>query len=303
MRTDLERIWKLCFNDSPETVKYFFDFRYNPNACAVYIDENVGRPVAMLHMLDANITEDNEIIGAQYIYAAATRPDYRGRGIMRQLIEFARRYAALKNQKYIILVPHDKKLFKYFDKLGFYSCFKVREVFMSRRELISLAGGDAAVGAASMPRLHEREHPAILTVSDIHAVRRDILADREGFVTWDYQSVKYASDLLLHTGGSIVTATNGIDAGYAFCRPRDDNSVFVSEFISSNGYQLELLRRILLTYGQESFEFHLPVYDELFSPFGDISDYAVLSAITGRKPIGLLTLTGMHQPYLGLSLD
>lgn len=301
MRTDLERIWRLCFDDPPEYAKYFFDFRYNPNACAVYIDEAAGRPVAMLHMLDASITEDSEIVPVQYIYAAATRPDFQGRGIMRQLLEFARQYAIIKQQRYMILVPGSRELFRFYEKRGYYRCFKVRNVYMTESELRALAGEDnVRRGGRSTGKVAQS---SILTQSDIHAVRRDMLADREGFVTWNYQAVKYAADVHKHLGGGIITATDGVDAGYAFCRQEGADKVVVSELICSDGYQKEIIRQILREYHCKQYEFRLPVYDELFAPFGEVSDYGMIAAVHGRKPVGFLTLSGIHQPYLGLALD
>ena len=114
MRTDLEKIWRACFDDSDEAVRYFFDYKYNPNTCAVYVDEGIGRPVSMLHMIEGFITEDSEIIPVMYIYAAATRPDYQGRGIMRQLLGFAERCAAARRQRYMILIPGSRELFRFY---------------------------------------------------------------------------------------------------------------------------------------------------------------------------------------------
>lgn len=296
MRTDLERIWRLCFNDAPEYVNYFFDYRYNPNTCAVYVDESAGRPVAMLHMLDCSVTEDSEIIPSQYIYAAATRPDFQKRGIMEQLLGFARRYAKAKGQKYMLLVPSSRELFRYYENRGFHRCFSVRSVFMSRRDLITLSRYSGEIEGL-------RQRQPSLQLTDIHAVRRDMLIDREGFVTWDYKALKYAAGIHEKYGGGIVTVTDGSDAGYAFCSRKKDGSLFVSELIAHGGYDAELIKRILSAYDCDSFEFRLPVYDDFFSNFGDLVDFGMISAVSGRNPVNLLTLSGSHKPYLGLVLD
>ncbi|MBE6753334.1 MAG: GNAT family N-acetyltransferase [Ruminococcaceae bacterium] len=300
MRTDLERIWRLCFNDPPEYVKYFFDFRYNPNSCVVYVDESIGRPVAMLHLLDASLTEDSEIVPIQYIYAAATRPDYQGRGIMRQLLEFARQYTLYRRQKYIVLLPGSKELYKFYEDKGYHRCFRIRKVFMTRQELTSLAG-QPKEDTDSLYR--EKNAATRLNLSDIHAIRRDVLADREGFVTWDFPAVRYAADVHRQFGGTIITSTNGYEAGYAFCRPEENDTLLVSELITVGSCQRDFVRLILDSTTQQNFEFHVPVYDELFAPFGEVCDYGMICAVNQRKPINLLTLTGSHQPYLGLALD
>lgn len=296
MRTDLERIWRACFGDSPEYVSYFFDNRYNPNNCLVYVEESVGRPVAMVHLLECSVTEDSEIVPAYYVYAAATRPDHQGRGIMTLLMEYARRLAASRGQKYMILVPAGRELFRFYEKCGYYRCYRHRSVFMSRRDLISLSSYKANESAS------RRHSPPALMLNDIHAVRRDMLIDREGFVTWEYKAMKYAAGIHEHSGGFITTCAEGSDAGYAFCIQSGD-TLKINEFIASSGFDVRLVHSILDSSTSERFELRVPAYNELFADFGEIVDFGMICAVSGRKPISLLTLTGTHIPYLGMTLD
>lgn len=296
MQTDLERIWKLCFDEKADRARYFFDNRYNPNRCAVYIDEETGRPVAMLHMLDASITEDSEIIPVQYIYAAATRPDYQRRGIMKQLTEYARRCAELEKIRYQIVVPGGRQMFRFYEKLGFYRCFKVRSVFMTRHDLEALSDVKKYPATKGISGL-------TLNLNDVHSVRRDILVDREGFITWDFQATKYAIGLHENYGGSVVAATNGFEAGYAMCFPRADGTVEVSELICHPEFETRIIRRMLRMYEQERFELRLPVYAEFFSNFGEIEDHGMIRAVSLRRPVNILTLTGAHTPYFGMNID
>lgn len=298
MRGDLERIWRSCFpEDPPEYVKYFFDNRYNPNACVVYIDDEGGRPVSMIHMLDATITEDSEVVPVQYIYAAATRADHRGRGIMHRLMEYARRYAVAKRQKYMVLVPGSRELFRFYEKMGFYRCFKVRSVYMTRDDLIKLSGYNKNKTGRGA------ERTAMLSISDIASVRRDILVDREGFIGWDAQAVKYAAGVHSVSNGSIVTVADGSDAGYAFVRSDSPGSVQITEFIAHSGFDKALVKAVLDACDAEKFELRVPVFDEFFSSFGEIIDYGMIRHVADKKPVGLLTLTGSHIPYIGLALD
>lgn len=299
MRSDLERLWRGCFGDTDSYVKYFFDYRYNPNNCLVYVDEEVGRPVAMLHMLNANITEDSELSRAMYIYAACTRADYRRKGIMQSLVDFSKKCAKINGQKYIMLVPQTRELFKYYEKEGFHRCFKVREVNMERRDLITLSKFKGEAEKSSAYRFRENA----LSISDIHAIRRDILVDREGFITWDFSAFKYAAGAHENIGGKIITVSEESEAGYAMCNVDEEGTVFVSEFICHNGLGRSLLRAILEAYPQEKFRFRLPVFDELFAPFGEVVDYGMICSVSGKNPVALTTLKGSRSPYLGLALD
>jgi len=297
MRTDLEKIWRMCFDDSADYVRYFFDYKYNPNTCAVYVDEAIGRPVAMLHMLEGFITEDSEIIPIQYIYAAATRPDYQDRGIMKQLIEFARRCAEMRGQRYMVLVPGSRELFKFYEKQKFYRCFKVRNTYMTKKDLIILSGAGKEKAAVI------KDKRSGLTLNDIHSVRRDVLVDREGFITWDFRAFKYAAGAFERSGGKIITARGeGTDAGYAFCYA-ENGTVYVTELIAQRGFTANVIRNIISEFEEDKYELQIPVFDEFFEPFGEISDFGMIRAVNDRYPVNILTISGAHLPYLGLALD
>jgi len=291
MRGDLEYIWRACFGDPSDYIKFFFDFRYNPNNCAVYIDDESGRAVGMVHMLPASITEDAEAVPIQYIYALATRPDHQGKGIMTALLRFAEGYAARRRQRYMALCPGSRELYRLYEKKGFHRCFSVRKVYMSRQDLLFLSAGADQ---------HFRPRP--LQLSDLAAVRRDVLIDREGAVSWDMEAIRYAAGIHAHCGGIVVAGANENAAGYAFCMAHGD-SVDVTEFIAQPDYTKQLIMDILKTYPQDGFSLRLPMSDEFFAPFGDVEPIGMIRAVGGKNPVNILTLTGVHLPYLGLPLD
>ncbi len=295
MRPDIERIWRLCFpEDSPESVRYFFEHRYNPNSCIVYIDNNSGRPVAMLHILDLMVTDDSEIKNGQYIYAAATRPDFQGQGIMKKLVAASQKYAESRNKQYSLLVPAQHSLFKFYEKLGFYRCFQNRVITFSRVDLITLAKYKGFEGKTKTVSLGDTE---------LSAFRRNSLIDREGYVSWDDRAVSYAMGAHEAIGGRIISLRKGYVVCYAFCL-EVEKTVLISEFIAPQELTVSLCRAILDAYPDaERFSLRVPVSNDFFEPYGDISDFGMIKATNGRKPTNLLTLTGRHAPYLGLALD
>ena len=76
----LKKLWRLAFGDSEETVDAFFATGYAPDRCRSMMD---GETVAALYWLDCSC--EGETLA--YIYAVATHPDYRGRGLCRRLME------------------------------------------------------------------------------------------------------------------------------------------------------------------------------------------------------------------------
>jgi len=306
MRGDLEYIWRACFGDPSDYIKFFFDFRYNPNNCAVYVDDESGRAVSMVHMLPASITEDAESVPIQYIYALATRPDHQGRGIMTALLRFDEGYAARRRQRYMALCPGSRELYRLYEKKGFHRCFSARRVHMTRKDLLFLSAG-ADRDFRSRP----------MQIADLAAVRRDVLIDREGSISWDIEAIRYAAGVHTRGGGAVVAGAKENAAGYAFCQARgsdykpkggNDNKpenghVEVSEFIAQPEYTKQLISDIIKTCPQNEFSFRLPMSDDFFAPFGDAESIGMIRAVGGKPPVNILTLTGAHLPYLGLPLD
>ncbi len=295
MRPDIERIWKRCFpEDSPEVVRYFFDHRYNPNSCIIYIDNISGRPVAMVHILDIMITDDSEIKQAQYLYAAATRPDFQGQGIMTKLLAAANKYAESRKNVYSVLLPGEHSLFKFYEKRGFYRCFQNRVMSFTNGDFKSLAKYQGNEG---------KTKTVVLGDNELAAHRRDNLIDREGYVTWGDRAVSYAMGAHEALGGRIIAVQKGYTAAYAFCFERN-KTVDISEIIAPNELTVSLCRAIIDAYpNADVFSLRVPVSNEFFAPYGDISDSGMIRSTSGRKPTNLLTLNGKHVPYLGLGLD
>ncbi len=295
MRPDIERIWRLCFPEDPiEYVRYFFEHRYNPNTCIVYIDNNSGRPVAMVHVMELMVTDDSEIKTGQYLYAAATRPDFQGQGIMTKLIAASNKYAETKRYTYSVLIPASHNLMKFYEKRGFYRCFQNRSITFARSDMTTLAQYRGFEG---------KTKTVVLGDSELAAFRRNVLIDREGYVTWGDKAVSFAMGAHEAAGGRIISLQKGFTAAYAFCA-QYGSEVSISEFIAPEELTVSLCRAILDAYPDaDSFSLRVPVSNDFFAPYGDVSDYGMIKATNGRKPTNLLTLTGRHAPYLGLGLD
>lgn len=295
MRPDLERIWKMSFpDDPPEKIRYFFDRRYNPNTCIVYVDPVSGRPVSMMHLIDAFITDDNEIAPSLYIYAAATRPDFRGQGLMSKLLNASQQYAQAGKRKYTIAAPGTSDRFHFLEKRGFYRCFANREMSLTRKDMETLCDYKGN---------ENKEKKVFLGDEEMYRIRRDALVDREGYVCWDKRQTAFAMGMCELDGGEIIAVRKGYDTAYAFCRPVGTEKVEVMEFVASSDLSKPLCRAILDSFYAGIYEVKVALSNEFFAPYGDAADYGVIKAHNGRRPTNLLTLSGRHTPYLGLAVD
>lgn len=144
MNTDsLKRLWKRVFGDPDAFIDTFFDVAYAPERCRC-IEEN-GEAISALYWFDCEYTGGK----LAYIYAVATNPNHRGKGLASRLLQET--HAHLKTLGYAgaVLKPA-KGLFPFYERLGYrtsgYICrfdaaassvpAKIREV--SVREYASL---------------------------------------------------------------------------------------------------------------------------------------------------------------------
>ncbi len=121
MIADLQKLWQEAFGDSKETVDAFFATGFSQDRCHYIVENNV--PVSALYWFNC------ELSGCKlaYIYAIATLKSHRGKGLARRLMEEA--HQILKEQGYAgaILVPGERELFSYYEKLGYRIVTKAAE--------------------------------------------------------------------------------------------------------------------------------------------------------------------------------
>lgn len=117
----LKALWKRGFGDPDEFIDPFFEIAYSEERCRCVALE--GKTAAMLYWFDT-------FCGGQrfaYVYAVATDPAFRNRGLCRILMEDTA--AVLTEQGYdgILLYPASASLVRMYAKMGFAHCTTVRE--------------------------------------------------------------------------------------------------------------------------------------------------------------------------------
>lgn len=117
----LRALWKKAFGDEDEFLDKFFTLAYAPDRCRC-VTEN-GEVAAMLYWFEDSCR--GQIFA--YVYAVATDPEYRGRGLCRELMEDTARL--LKEQGYagILLNPASESLARMYEKMGYEPCTTISE--------------------------------------------------------------------------------------------------------------------------------------------------------------------------------
>ena len=108
-------IWKDCFHDSDEYVRFFYRECFDFVTAAVYtVDGNV---VSMLHWFDTSFADGEEELDAKFLYAGGTHPAYRSKGYYGDLFRYVKDYAK-ENNCAIFGKPACRDLLPYYHAIG-----------------------------------------------------------------------------------------------------------------------------------------------------------------------------------------
>ncbi len=124
----LRHIWHQAFGDPEETLDAFFTTGFSTERCHYILDKGV--PVSALYWFDCTLQGKK----LAYFYAVATEETHRGKGLARRLMEET--HGILQAQGYAgaILVPGEKGLFHFYEKLGYRTATSVREFIAEKGE-------------------------------------------------------------------------------------------------------------------------------------------------------------------------
>ena len=146
MKEQVKALWKLCFEDSEEFVEMYFKLRYkNEVNVAIQSGDEV---ISALQMLPYPMTFCGETVQTSYISGACTHPEFRGKGVMRELLSqsFTR---MLRNGVYFsTLIPAEPWLFDYYKRMGYATVFEYSVKEISLPEFI--VSKDIVVNVAPM---------------------------------------------------------------------------------------------------------------------------------------------------------
>ncbi|MBR2869250.1 MAG: GNAT family N-acetyltransferase [Clostridia bacterium] len=131
-RENLIFLWNEAFGDEREAIEFFLDNRCIPQNTVVY--EKNGKIASMLFLLEGKLLHKSVNYNAYYLYAAATLKKFRGRGIMKEMLDYAAKLSLERKIDFICLKPAEKNLYKYYDSNGYKTIFRSKTVFFSAKE-------------------------------------------------------------------------------------------------------------------------------------------------------------------------
>lgn len=205
----LKEIWHISFGDSKEYIDMFMEHQFKGARTVVYEEDSKILSMFFLFRCDFSINEKTH--PSFYLYAAATLPQYRGKGIMGKMLEFSKSYAAEKNFDFIILSPAEKSLYDYYSRFGFKACFKSKKISLNMK--------------------NEKEYAVNFSENDFEKMvtLRNAAVKKSDGVLWDEKYFRYAVYENKYISGKTVSA----EGCYGIYFKEDDHIIF-KELIGEN---------------------------------------------------------------------
>ncbi|MCI8990818.1 MAG: GNAT family N-acetyltransferase, partial [Lawsonibacter sp.] len=127
-------LWKLAFGDSDTYLDNFYTTYYRPERVVVLEEDGAVR--SMTAWFDtAFVVPGQGEYQAAYLYAVATHPDCRGRGLAARLLAGADEYFRSLGIPAVTTVPAEPSLHDFFGANGFRECFRILGGKLSRDEI------------------------------------------------------------------------------------------------------------------------------------------------------------------------
>lgn len=119
----LRELWKLAFEDTDTFLDHFFQTHFRPDHALVLEEEGAVRAMAFLFDTTLVLPGSREGLRAAYLYAVATHPALRGKGLARRLLEEGGELLARQGYALAVLTPSEPSLHLFYRDRGFHECF------------------------------------------------------------------------------------------------------------------------------------------------------------------------------------
>ncbi len=220
MRTkeQVKALWNLCFDDSEAFVEMYFSLRYK-NEINISI-ESGNELISALQMIPYPMTFCDNTIRTSYISGACTHPEFRGKGVMRELLSQAFTQMYHSGVHLTTLIPAEPSLFGYYAQTGYASVFQY-----STRELVVpnfIPSKDVSVAT-------ETEYK-----DDIYQYINQKLVERTCCIQHTSEDFKVIlADLSLSNGFLFVARIENMISGIAIVYKKE-KEIIISELFAEN---------------------------------------------------------------------
>ncbi len=166
-------LWHECFPSDPDVfLDLYFNEVYRPENTLLLRDESTGLNVAHIQCLPYRIHWRGMDWGAGYISGACTLPQYRGRGLMRDLMREAFELMRSRGDVFSFLIPAEPWLYDFYrQKAGYQTAFYHRTVTSVTAQPAIPPHTDAPTFIAAAERMSEG---VLHTLAQWRTIGRDL---------------------------------------------------------------------------------------------------------------------------------
>ena len=201
-------LWRVCFEDTEEFIRFYFDKKYKEENALVYWDEQ-GAAIAALQTPLYPMTFAGTQIITGYISGACTHPLARARGVMTKLLREAFYMMRGRGIPMSILIPASEWLYDYYGKMGYVTvfdytpeCYTILDKPFTDRFRV------------------EAIRDETLLTDELFDYFREMMCQRPCCVQHDREDFEIIVEALRSGGGALVVAYNGTKiVGMAFAEP------------------------------------------------------------------------------------
>ena len=284
----LTELWTLSFGAPAPIIRNIQTLVADTDRTVVYRED--GKAVAGAYLLETTLHIGDETYSAYYFFAAATHPDFRRKGYMGQVIRYCRTLCEERNIDFLILVPTDNDLYKYFSRFGFRANFYLKTTQLDREQLAAMVEKMEPV---------EEETPAEdngFVPVDIPPIRHAALQGGS-YVEFDRQALQYLFFEHVYRGGQSIL----LDDGYVLYDLATDDTgdtVLTVRELCTVDSQATLLRK-LSEVDADQYVLNLPAFDSLRGGRTSTGRAGMDLAVSKRAVKAERT---MKNAYIGLTI-
>lgn len=276
---------KIGFEETDSCVRFFFDNKVDLNNCIVCIEDD--KIISSLHIIPAKIHGENGPIPVDYIYAATTLPLYRSKGYMSKLIENANKISYLRGNRASILIPATKKLFNFYNKLGYTDFYKYKKIIFNNSQIKSFIQKYSIFS----------DNFSFKNIFNTYLENHSSLGD----TIWDKSDVEYAFNMNKFLDGINVYTKYG----YAVCYVQKQDTVKIAEFSTTASDVYNLLGNIYRRLPNHSFyEIILPVHYNHIDTKAEIFNHGLIKPYTSELKYFIQKIhNNKIYPYFSFTLE
>ena len=217
------QLWKLAFGDSDRYLDNFYQNYYRPER--VLVLEQDGAVRAMTAWFDTEfLVPEQGAYRAAYLYAVATHPAFRGRGLAGRLLADADAYFRQQKIPAVTTVPAEPSLHAFFRRNGFRECFVHRQ---------------AALGTGPLPPAPFPLEP--VGPESYRTLREDFLRGT-AHIAYPTEALAYQNGCCALSGGGLYRAETAAGPVLLCAEYAEDGTPLLKELLASPEAEAEFLR-------------------------------------------------------------